>query len=596
MRSSRFNQANEQASQPRWRPRDTAAVVLLFSATAAFVLWQNARVSILWDASYTLDTGTRIAQGQLPYRDFPLAHAPLTFLVQALIIRLAGRVYFYHVLYAAAAAGAATLLAWRIALNTLRARVTAAWSIAVLLAAPLAVLGIYCVLPFPSYDCDCALAVLLALFCWQRLPNGETPPEYGRQWKTLAGPFLTGVLLSLPLFFKQNIGLPFLAVAVVVLCQLVARTKIRHGNRAGAVAMAAVLSGAVAGLLLAALVLHLTVGVGNYLHWTIGFAAARRMPGAAAMLAVYREPGLLWQLPSVAAGLLLLRSRFGARLWARLGALALLAAPFLWALFSFLAAEDSDDRADALLALWPLLLVLSCALAVHRLLRDRTPRGMLPLLVLAAIHGTLLSQQLWGSTYAIWPLFMLLLAELARTLGGWERSATQGNAPRVAPLLAAVAALVLLVCGGFYAASQERLSYAHIDEGELRHSSLPELKGMAVRGDYLPEFEELLRFAAGEIPPGDGLILLPGEDPFYFATGRRPRFPVLLFDPATDPLSPAQLAAEARSRGIRWLVVKRHLQIREDMMPEREAALDELKKLFRPYRTLRGYEIYRRAE
>jgi hypothetical protein len=74
------------------------------------------------------------------------------------------------------------------------------------------------------------------------------------------------------------------------------------------------------------------------------------------------------------------------------------------------------------------------------------------------------------------------------------------------------------------------------------HSTLPALKGMAVTGPYLPEFEELLRFAANEIPFSDGLILIPGEDPFYFATGRTPQFPVLLFDNATDPLySPAQL-------------------------------------------------------
>ena len=31
---------------------------------------------------------------------------------------------------------------------------------------------------------------------------------------------------------------------------------------------------------------------------------------------------------------------------------------------------------------------------------------------LAAIHGTFMSQQLWGSTYAIWPLLVLLVAEM----------------------------------------------------------------------------------------------------------------------------------------------------------------------------------------
>jgi len=92
---------------------------------------------------------------------------------------------------------------------------------------------------------------------------------------------------------------------------------------------------------------------------------------------------------------------------------------------------------------------------------------------------------------------------------------------------------------------------------------------MTVSGPFLPDFEELLRFAANEIPVSDGLILIPGEDPFYFATGRVPQFPVLLFDNATDPYSPAQLVEEARRRNIHWLIVKRDLQLKED--PTRSA-------------------------
>src|ERR1700739_2142414 len=66
-----------------WRRRATIAAALLFLATSAFVLWQNSRVAVLWDLGYLLDTSWRIAAGQVPYRDFPLAHAPLTFLIQA---------------------------------------------------------------------------------------------------------------------------------------------------------------------------------------------------------------------------------------------------------------------------------------------------------------------------------------------------------------------------------------------------------------------------------------------------------------------------------------------------------------------------------
>src|SRR3954451_938754 len=99
-----------------WRPRDYLAAAFLFLATAAFVAWQNSRVAVLWDLGYLLDTSWGIALGQMPYRDFPLAHAPLTFLIQAGLIRSGGRHYALQIAYASIAGGAGTLLAWRILL------------------------------------------------------------------------------------------------------------------------------------------------------------------------------------------------------------------------------------------------------------------------------------------------------------------------------------------------------------------------------------------------------------------------------------------------------------------------------------------------
>jgi hypothetical protein len=165
----------------------------------------------------------------------------------------------------------------------------------------------------------------------------------------------------------------------------------------------------------------------------------------------------------------------------------------------------------------------------------------------------------------------------------------------LAPALAAVISITFIICGGLYMVSEERLVYAHLD-GAIIRSAVPALKGMAVPGPYLPEFEELLNFADKEIPLSDGIIILPGEDPFYFATGRVPQFPVLLFDNATDPYSPAQLVAEAERRKIRWLIVKRNLQIKEDVTPQREATLNTLRQVFLPYRKLGSYDIYRRPQ
>lgn len=565
-----------------WRLGDALAAVLLFLATAAVILWQNAHVAVLWDISYVLDSASRMAAGQVPYRDFPFVHPPLTFLVQAALIRFTGRVFFHAVLYTAFVGGLGTVLAWRMLLRILRGCVPAAFAVSLLLAAPLAVLGLYCILPCPSYDCDCAFSILVALWLLDRLPGR------GRLHGLLAG-----AALCVPLFFKQNMGLPFLlaalgAVALALAAQLVQR---RTGPpaRCAVSTLLAVLAGAVSTLLAAALLLHCTAGIGNYLRWTIQFAAQRRLPGLATMLGVYNEPTLLWTLPCAAAALLLLR-RAGSAAWPRIAAFALLAAPFVWTLCSLLRFDDADERGDSLLALWPFLLLAAAALALFHIFKQRRAlnlRILLPIVVLAAIHGTFMSQQLWGSTYAIWPLLLLLVAGMLAALAPL--------APRVfVPILATLIAATLLVCGGFYTASEERLAYVQLPAGPAQHSAFAPLAGMSTPGPFLPEFDELLRYAAAHIPFNDGLILIPGEDPFYFATGRVPRFPVLLFDPATDPYAPQQVAALARTRNLHWLIVKRDLQINTDPTPQRAATLQALLGEFTPVAHLRAYDIYRR--
>src|SRR5258705_6447944 len=80
---------------------DTVAAVFLSATSAAVVVFQNSPFTILWDASYVLENATRIAAGDFPYRDFPFPYAPLTFIVQALIILIGARVWWHHVLYAA---------------------------------------------------------------------------------------------------------------------------------------------------------------------------------------------------------------------------------------------------------------------------------------------------------------------------------------------------------------------------------------------------------------------------------------------------------------------------------------------------------------
>jgi len=552
----------------------------LFLAAAAFTLWQSARVAVLWDLSYLLDSAWRFSLGQLPYRDLPFAHAPLTFLLHVAIIRLFGRIYYPHIVCAALEAGTATLLTWRILLRLLAPLAERTWRIATLLASALVPLGIYSIYPHPIYDSDCILAALIALYLAQ-YTQGD-----GVERSSTALNLLAGAASVVPLFFKQNIGLPFL---VAMLLAVAALAVARRTQRASVIPQLCFFAGAFVSLLAAALILHTTVGLGNYRYWTLTFAASRRLPGLGAILSIYNQPSLLWSVPAAFVGAFLLRHEATRRkFWPCAAAFALLAAPFLWTIVALALITDPDDRAGQLLSLWPHLLVLAGVLALANLrpsLWKTAPsfNALLPFVLLAAICGTFLSQQLWGSTYALWPLLILLIGLLLVEV------------PAIAQPLALIVTATFLLCGGLYAASLERLDYIHLD-GPETHATLPPLRGLTTPGPWIPQFEELVRFANTEIPVNDGILLLPGEDPFYFATGRTPQFPVLLFDLATDPYTPQQTLDQERARNIRWLIVKRNLQLTAPPEYETSELLRLLQQDFVPYRTLTGYDIYRRRD
>ena len=89
--------------------------------------------------------------------------------------------------------------------------------------------------------------------------------------------------------------------------------------------------------------------------------------------------------------------------------------------------------------------------------------------------------------------------------------------------------------------------------------------------------------------------MIPGEDLFSYATGREPRFPVLMFDHTVNPYSPEEIAQMARAHNIRWLVVKRELQLEADPVEDRNRLLDLLRKEFAKVEELDNYDVYRRV-
>jgi hypothetical protein len=573
------------------------STVFVFAvATAAVVVWQNSHLAVLWDLSYTLNNSYRIALGDVPYRDFPFVHPPLTFLIQAVIIKLIGRVYWHHVAYSAIAAAFATIFAWRI-MRKLLDQTAHARALALLLTLPLVPLGIYCVFPHPFYDPDCTLAILISVLLLLHL---DQRPQ------SIILPMLAGIALVVPLFIKQNTGLPFLLTAITLLVALAAWQMIkRERPRNYLITIAA----SILTLGFSILLIHRFAGLGNYWHWTIQFAAERRTPGRSEMLEIYTaKMNLVW-LGLIAAGALVIwLNRNRSRLLLSLAAL-LFAIPFVWPAIYLLRDSDASERADRLLNVWPVLLIVSFISAAITIHRRRGIAGVLPFIIIAAIQGCFMSQQLWGSTYAIWPLFLILFAitivaipNLSRLspafASGQDALTARANSLKwVIVACTALTALSLFIAGAFYVRSHERLSYANLDDGELHRATLPGLKGLATRGDWIPSFEELVHYANTTIPADAGILVLPGEDAFFYATGRRPQFPVLLFDHTVNPYSPEQIRAICRERNITWLIVKQDMQDEEDAIDqEKDQITAILEEDFEQVESLTNYDIYRRID
>jgi len=573
----------------------TAAVLAI--ATGLIVIWQNAHVAVLWDLSYTLEHSYRITLGDVPYRDFPFVHPPITFLIQAAIIKLTGRVYWHTTAYCAIVSAVGTLLTWRIMRRILFA-LPYARTLALLLTLPLVLLGIYCIFPHPFYDPDCTLAILVSLLFLLHL---DARPD------SFALPLLTGITLVVPLFVKQNTGLLFLLSSIGLLGALTIWQRIKHERvRHYAITMAA----ALLTLAVAILLIHRIAGLGNYWHWTIRFAAERRTPARGEMLEIYTaKMNFVW-LAMIAGAIALIWFNRARHRWLLMLSAVLFAFPFVWPAIYLVRDSDASERAERLINVWPVLLIASFIIAAVTIYRRRGIAKILPFIIIAAIQGCFMSQQLWGSTYAIWPLFVILFAMTLRDIWRLDRlaaalvprfDAASPPAKRSDGLywltLAVPVAFSLFIAGVFYVRSHERLTYANLDEGELRRSTLPSLKGLSTRGDWIPSFEELVHEVNGTIAPDAGILLLPGEDAFYYATGRRPQFPVLLFDHTVNPYSPEQIRALCRERNIQWLIVKQDLQNEEDAVDaEKEQITSALEEDFEQVESLTNYDIYRRID
>jgi hypothetical protein len=179
---------------------DKVAWIIVFFiaiASAYFTWYQGTRTFDLLDNTYILEMSWRIANKEVPYKDFTLVITPGTFTIQALLMKIfSGKAI--TVVYWCMFVMFVTILTTH---KLLRIISVPAWLAVVLTIIPaFAGAGM---LPFVSYDID---TILLCLFSIGALLSAE------KRDMPLSWMLPIGFLAALPLIFKQNIGLAHLVM------------------------------------------------------------------------------------------------------------------------------------------------------------------------------------------------------------------------------------------------------------------------------------------------------------------------------------------------------------------------------------------------
>jgi len=262
-------------------------------------------------------------------------------------------------------------------------------------------------------------------------------------------------------------------------------------------------------------VLQLVVGIDHYLAWALTFAMAGRGVTLQRINAFW-DPSLIWP-GAILLALVLAAHAVPLRLRAQV-----FVGVLLLALVARLLSPAIFLNVNTLL---PPVLVAASVLAIARSVRDGVRFAtLLPLVLAGTVAGALMSTGLDGSSFAMFPLLVLAIAAIVRDLARFVP-----EPPRIVPMTGVLLASILTMSGAAYTLTNARLLFADVNApGPVVRSQFPSLAGLSARGPYLGDLDAILFWMRDNVPAEDAFVFLPGEDPVFFALGRRPRLPMEL--------------------------------------------------------------------
>jgi hypothetical protein len=558
--------------------KDHKIAYLFAVLSIGIVLFQTSRFWVLIDLSFILEHSYRMTLGDIIYKDFFIPYPPGTFLIQAFLIKVFGVSLYPQIIYCCLITFLTYLLTYRILFFFSADK----W-LNVSLAFPVSITGGYGIWSQPFYDPDYVFFILLSLFLILYVYENKF---------SLRFTVLAGAISVIPVFFKQNTGIIyvcFLHLALII-------TFIFKKSEVSFKQYLYFLLGSFSAVIVLFVYVSFTSGIGNYILSTFTIPSQTRLPEPMKFIqqnlsfVVLRNAGIL-----LGAGFALKYLKLK-NIWINIITFVLVLLPFyIIPLFRMFFLHQLYF--NQFLTVWPSTIIV-CAIAVFysfvKLKDIPLFVKLIPVIILAVINAAFLSQGYWGSTYALWPLFSVLLALLFLILinSGIKKHIVLLKKIFIINSLAISVSMLIYVLLNY-----NNFGVGSFDiQGEVHRSTIPALNGLAVPGEYIPNLDNFLNFAHKEIPLDDPVIVIPHEDPFYFATGRKPIFPLYMFDWTLKINNPEEILKKAREAKVKWFIIKTKLQsIGMEGFINLELLISLFKKDFILYKVIPGYEIYRKS-
>lgn len=469
---------------------------------------------VLFDHSSIIDRSYRIALGQVPYRDYFALTMPLTYFIQAGLLRLFG----YHIVVfkasCAVVSGLFGVLTFRVCRRWLGVGLAGLAGVLACVWAPSAILR------FPWYHTDAYLFGLIGTLCFLR---AVYRPDGNRNWLILAG-----ICNACSLLAVQNTGGAVLAFGFIS-AGLAAKSRQER---------LAFLARYTAGATIVGLLwlgyLGVTESADDFLLWT--FIRSGQNKGSMVTM-LYKVVVIPLVVPPIRETLM--STFFGVTFWSLLYVYGIIA---VWMVWGYARTRTHEAKIHSILAFQAFALSYACLTSQQaaNLVEAQGFLGVLIGLALGAAHATF-PQRRWS------PVFVgLLVYTLA--LGYTGRQAVIG---------------------------QWMYPYAYFKWGAHTYPVQAErLRGLSMDQTFGPALDDLVRFVNQRIPPDEAFWVVGEPEVIYFATGRRPPHPITNFSALSEVQldDQARIVADLKRHDVQWVIIPQQAQL-TDLLPAKQLAM-----------------------